>query len=69
MWEDAPTEDTAPESAVVTIGEDQLGGHQCEVGDKLTFTVVSKEDGQVGLKMEGYGGEEESGESEGEMTA
>lgn len=65
MWEDTSTESGESESSpMVTISEESLGGHECKVGDTLTFKVVSKEDGQVGLQMEGYGG---GGEHEGEM--
>jgi hypothetical protein len=63
MWEDAQSEsaesDEPKRSPVVQIDEQSLGYHQCEVGDTLTFKVVSKDGGQVGLQMEGPGDESE----------
>jgi hypothetical protein len=77
MWEDAQSEsaetDEPQRSGVVKIPESSLGDHQCEVGDTLSFKVVSKDGGQIGLQMEGYDDENEqsggSQMSDSQMTA
>lgn len=50
------------EGRTITVSKDSLGGHECEVGDTLTFTVMSKSDdgSEATLRFNGYeGGEEE----------
>lgn len=69
MWEDAP-EDSGEEAPIVTVSKDSLGGKNCLPGDTITFTVVSADEGEVGMRMSGYehkGGGEMGGEYSPEM--